>query len=74
MRKPGEPIYLRKHLLALVATVVATVAVPRLYEMAVGPLTLEGQFLFGLVVAVLGGVGLTVVFRPTSENEGEKKD
>lgn len=74
MRKPGEPIYLRKHMLALFLTVVATVALPRIYELMAGPLSFEARWLSGMVIAVVGAMGLYVLFRGTAANEPEKKE
>ena len=39
MRKPGEPIYLRIHLIALALVIAATVALPHVAEVFVGPLS-----------------------------------
>ena len=68
-RKPGEPIYLRKHMVALVLAVLATIILPRLYEIFVGPLTFTGRFLSGMVIAVAAGIGLYFLFRSSAENE-----
>lgn len=68
-RKPGEPIYLRKHMVALVLAVLATIILPRLYEIFVGPLSFEGRFLSGMVIAVAAGIGLYFLFRSSAENE-----
>lgn len=74
MRKPGEPIYLRKHLLALALTVVASVTVPYAYELLMGPLSLEGRYLFGMAIAVLGAAVLLAIFRRTAVNEPERRE
>jgi hypothetical protein len=68
-RKPGEPIYLRKHLLALVLAVLATIVLPRLYEVLVSPLSFTGRFLSGMVIAVVAGIGLYFLFRSSAENQ-----
>lgn len=68
-RKPGEPIYLRKHMLALVLAVLATIVLPRLYEVLVGPLSFMGRFLSGMVIAVAAGIGLYFLFRSSAENQ-----
>ncbi|MFO0775680.1 MAG: hypothetical protein U0172_13550 [Nitrospiraceae bacterium] len=74
MRKPGEPIYLRKHLLALLLTVVATVTVPSVYELAVAPLSMEARYLFALAIGVVGGVVLLGLFRESAKNEPERRE
>ncbi len=68
-RKPGEPIYLRKHMLALVLAVLATIVLPRLYEVLVGPLSFMGRFLSGMGIAVAAGIGLYFLFRSSAENQ-----
>ncbi len=74
MRKPGEPIYLRKHLLALVLTVIGTVALPSLYEWLIGPLSPEVLLLSVVLLAAGLGGGLYVMFRDTATNEPERKE
>lgn len=68
-RKPGEPIYLRKHMVALVLALLATIVLPRLYEVFVAPLSFTGRFLSGMVIAVGAGIGLYFLFRSSAENE-----
>ncbi|HSE58958.1 MAG TPA: hypothetical protein VLA99_09680 [Nitrospiraceae bacterium] len=68
-RKPGEPIYLRKHMVALVLALLATIVLPRLYEIVVGPLSFTGRFLSGLVIAVAAGIGLYFLFRSSAQNQ-----
>ncbi len=69
MRKPGEPIYLRIHLIALTSVIVATVALPRLAEFFVGPLSFGTRALAGLGIAVVGGVALYLRYNPSARNE-----
>jgi hypothetical protein len=68
-RKPGEPIYLRKHMVALVLALLATIVLPRLYEVFVSPLSFTGRFLAGMVIAIAAGIGLYFLFRSSSENQ-----
>ncbi len=74
MRKPGEPIYLRKHLIALIVAVIGTVALPSLYELLIGPLSPEARLVSVVVLAAGAGVGLYVMFRDTATNEPERKE
>ncbi len=74
MRKPGEPIYLRKHVLALLLALLATVVLPRIYELLVGPLSLEARLLSGLTIGVAGGLALYFSFRESARNEPENKE
>ena len=69
VRKPGEPIYLRIHLLALAAVIVATVALPRLAEVFVGPLSFATHALAGLGIAVAGGIALYFLYNSSARNE-----
>lgn len=69
MRKPGEPIYLRIHLIALAFVLVATVAVPRLAELVVGPLGFGTHALLGLGIAVIGGIALYRLYNASARNE-----
>lgn len=68
-RKPGEPIYLRKHMVALALALLATIVLPRLYEVFVGPLSFTGRLLSGLVIAVAAGIGLYFLFRSSAQNQ-----
>ena len=69
MRKPGEPIYLWIHLLALLLVIVATVALPRAAEFFVGPLSFGTRALAGLGSAVGGGIGLYVLYNSSARNQ-----
>lgn len=69
MRKPGEPIYLRIHLIALTLVLAATVALPRLVELFVGPLGFGTHALLGLGIAVLGGMALYWLYNASARNE-----
>ena len=69
MRKPGEPIYLRIHLIALAMVLVATVALPRVAELFVGPLGFGTHALLGLGIAVVGGIALYWLYNASALNE-----
>jgi len=69
MRKPGEPIYLWIHLLALLLVIVATVALPRAAEFFLGPLSFGTRALAGLGIAVGGGIGLYVLYNSSARNQ-----
>ena len=69
MRKPGEPIYLWIHLLALRLVIVATVALPRVAEFVVGPLSFGTRALAGLGIAVAGGIALYLFYNSSARNE-----
>lgn len=74
MRKPGEPIYLRKHVLAVSVAILATVVLPRVYELVAGPMSLEARLLSGVAIAVAAGVALYLLFRGSAANEPDRKE
>ena len=69
MRKPGEPIYLRIHLIALASVIAATVVLPRLAEVVVGPLSFGTRAFAGLGIAVAGGIALYLRYNPSARNK-----
>jgi hypothetical protein len=40
-RKPGEPIYLRRHIISLALAVILPLVLLQLYKMYVGPLSFD---------------------------------
>ena len=69
MRKPGEPIYLRVHLIALALVLLATVALPRAAEFFLGPLSFGTRALAGIAIAVAGGIALYMLYNTSARNE-----
>ena len=69
MRKPGEPIYLWIHLLALLLVNLAAVALPRAAEFVVGPLSFGTRALAGVGIAVAGGIALYLLYNSSARNE-----
>lgn len=69
MRKPGEPIYLWRHLLALALVLLATVALPRVAEFFTGPLSFGTRALAGIGIAVAGGIALYRLYSSSARNE-----
>jgi len=69
MRKPGEPIYLRIHMLALALAVAASVIVPRLYEVFVGPVSFTTRIGMGILIAAGAGIALYFIYRSSARNE-----
>ncbi len=69
MRKPGEPIYLRVHLIALALVLLATVALPRAAEFFLGPLSFGTRALAGIAIAVAGGIALYMLYNSSARNE-----
>jgi hypothetical protein len=69
MRKPGEPIYLRMHMVALALAVVASIALPRLYEVFFGPISFGVRLVSGLGIAIVAGVVLYLMYQSSARNE-----
>jgi hypothetical protein len=69
MRKPGEPIYLRMHMVALALAVVASIALPRLYEVFFGPISFRVRLVSGLGIAIVAGVVLYLTYQSSARNE-----
>jgi multisubunit Na+/H+ antiporter MnhF subunit len=68
-RKPGEPIYLRRHLLALILAVSLPVVLLQLYKIYVGPVSFDAQMGFGIVVSILAGLILYYTYRSSAQNQ-----
>lgn len=69
MRKPGEPIYLRIHMVALAVAVAAPIALPRLYEVVMGPLSFTARMVAGIFIAAGVGAALYLMYRSSARNE-----
>jgi len=68
-RKPGEPIYLRRHLLALILAVGLPVVLLQLYKIYVGPVSFDAQMGFGILVSILAGLILYYTYRSSAQNQ-----
>jgi multisubunit Na+/H+ antiporter MnhF subunit len=68
-RKPGEPIYLRRHIIALALAVGLPVVLLQLYKVYIGPVSFDAQIGFGLLVSILAGLILTRAYRSSAQNE-----
>jgi len=68
-RKPGEPIYLRRHMVALALAVGLPVVLLQLYKIYVGPVSFEAQMGFGILVSVLAGIVLYFTYRSSAQNQ-----
>ncbi len=69
MRKPGEPIYLRRHMVGLALAVLLPLALLQLYKIYVGPVSFGIQLLVGILASVAAGITLYLVFRSSARNE-----
>jgi hypothetical protein len=68
-RKPGEPIYLKRHMLGLALAVISPILLPLLYHRYVGPLSFATQFVATLIIAVGGAIALYLTYRSSAQNE-----
>jgi len=68
-RKPGEPIYLNRHMLGLALAVVAPILLPLLYRRYVGPLSFATQFVATLIIALIASIALYFTYRTSAQNE-----
>jgi len=69
MRKPGEPIYQRRHMVGLAMAVVLPLALLQLYKIYVGPLDLGTQLIVGMVISVGAGMALYRTYRSSAQNQ-----
>ena len=68
-RKPGEPIYQRRHLFALALAVIVPLILLQLYKIYVGPLSFDFQLGVGLFLSVVLGLALHFAYRSSARNE-----
>ena len=68
-RKPGEPIYLKRHMLGLALAVVSPILLPLLYHRYIGPLSFTTRFVAGLLIALIGSLALYFTYRSSAQNE-----
>lgn len=68
-RKPGEPIYLKRHMLGLTLAVVSPIVLPFLYHRYIAPLSFDTLFFAGLIIALIGGIALYFTYRSSAQNE-----
>jgi uncharacterized membrane protein (DUF4010 family) len=68
-RKPGEPIYLKRHMLGLALAILAPILLPLLYHRYITPLTFDSIFIAGLLIALIGSIALYFAYRSSAQNE-----
>jgi hypothetical protein len=68
-RKPGEPIYLKRHILGLALALVFPIVLPLLYHSYVEPLSYATRFVAGLLIAVTGAITLYFNYRASAQNQ-----
>ncbi len=68
-RKPGEPIYLRRHMIALALAVGLPIILLQLYKIYVGPVSFDAQMGFGILISILAGLILYYTYRSSAQNQ-----
>ena len=68
-RKPGEPIYLKHHMLGLALVLISPILLPLLYHRYVAPLSFDTLFAAGLIIALIGSIVLYFTYRASAQNE-----
>ena len=68
-RKPGEPIYLKRHMVGLALAVISPILLPLLYDRYIGPLSFTTRFVATLILAVGGAIALYFTYRSSAQNE-----
>jgi hypothetical protein len=68
-RKPGEPIYLKRHILGLALAVIAPILLPLLYRRYIAPVSFATIFVASLIIALIGSIALYFAYRSSAQNE-----
>ena len=68
-RKPGEPIYLKRHMLGLALALLASFLLPLLYHYYIHQLRFSTRFIAGLFIAAVGAIALHFTYRASAKNE-----
>ena len=69
MRKPGEPIYLRRHMVALALAIVFPIVVVQLYKIYVGRISFGVQMGLAVLISVFAGLVLYFAYRSSARNQ-----
>ncbi len=69
MRKPGEPIYLRRHMVALTLAVILPIIALQLYKIYVGRISFGVQMGLAVGISVLAGLILYFAYRSSARNQ-----
>lgn len=69
MRKSGEPIYRRSHIVSLVLAVGLPLVLLQIYKIYVGPISFEIQLLVGVLTSIIAGIVLFLTYRSTAQNQ-----
>ncbi len=69
MRKPGEPIYLRRHMVALALAIILPIILLQLYKIYIGRISFGVQMGSAVVTSVFTGLGLYFAYRSSARNQ-----
>ncbi|BFU93518.1 MAG: conserved protein of unknown function [Nitrospira sp.] len=68
-RKPGEPIYQRRHMVALLLAVCLPIVLLQLYKIYIGPISFFVQLTLAVVVSIFAGLALYLLYHSSARNE-----
>jgi hypothetical protein len=68
-RRPGEPIYLRRHMVGLALAVGLPLVLLQLYKIYIGPLDFGTQLLVIFLISIGGGLVLYLTYRSSAQNQ-----
>ncbi|MBH0179258.1 MAG: hypothetical protein HP491_15705 [Nitrospira sp.] len=68
-RKPGEPIYLRHHIISLTLAVGLPLVLLQLYKIYIGPIDFGIQLLVVVITSVFAGAVLYLTYRSSAKNQ-----
>jgi hypothetical protein len=68
-RKPGEPIYQRRHMAALLFAVCLPIVLLQLYKIYIGPIGFLVQLTLAIVVSIFAGIALYLLYNASARNE-----
>lgn len=68
MPKPGEPIYLRRHIVALTLALALPLVLLQLYKVYIGPISVGVQLVVGVILSIAAGLVLYLTYRASARN------
>jgi len=68
-RKPGEPIYLRRHMVGLGLAICLPIVLLQLYKIFVGPISFSLQLTIAIIVSIFAGIRLYLLYHSSARNE-----
>lgn len=68
-QRPGEPIYLRRHMVGLALAVGLPLVLLQLYKIYIGPLDFGTQLLVIFLISIGAGLVLYLTYRSSAQNQ-----